>query len=150
MTAIQLVSGFNGFGVHTFLTTIRQFPEFYKNFIFASVVVVDQGVFKGEEGLEEHKKNAEEALKKYVEFARNLGLPADYRFTVGTDVVKTAIELCKDVHKEFPRSMVFTGKLSFQEEKYYHKILHNETAFTIQHDLHFCGIPNLILPIKMD
>jgi amino acid transporter len=150
MTAVQLVSGFNGFGVHTLLTTIRQFPEFYKNFIFASVVVVDQGVFKGEEGLEEHKKHVEEGLKKYVKFARNLGIPADYRYLTGTDVIKTATDLCVDIHKEFPRSMVFTGKLAFQEEKFYHGILHNETSFTLQRNLHFLGIPNLILPIKME
>ena len=150
MTAIQLVSGFNGFGVHTMLTTIRQFPDFYKNFIFASVVVVDQGVFKGEEGLSEHKKHIEEGLKKYVEFARNLGIPADYRYSTGIDVVKTATDLCIEIHKEFPRSMVFTGKLAFIEEKFYHGILHNETSFTLQRNLHFLGIPNLILPIKMD
>lgn len=150
MTAVQLVSGFNGFGIHTFLTTIRQFPDFYKNFIFASVVVVDQGVFKGEEGLDEHKKHIEEGLNKYVDFARNLGIPADYRFSAGTDVVKTATDLCVDIHKEFPHSMVFTGKLAFQKEKFYQGILHNETSFTLQHNLHFLGIPNLILPIKMD
>ncbi|MDR3666465.1 MAG: APC family permease [Ignavibacteriaceae bacterium] len=150
MTAIQLVSGFNGFGVHTFLTTVRQFPDFYKNFIFASVVVVDQGVFKGEEGLDEHKKHIDEGLRKYVEFARNLGFPADYRFSAGTDVIKTATDLCVSIHKEFPHSMVFTGKLAFQEEKFYHGILHNETSFTLQRHLHFLGIPNLILPIKMD
>ena len=103
MTAVQLVTEFNGFGVHTFLTTIRQFPDFYKNFIFASVVVVDQGLFKGEEGLEEHKKHIEEELTKYVNFARNLGIPADFRFSTGTDVVKTATDLCVDIHKEFPR-----------------------------------------------
>lgn len=150
MTAVQLVSGFNGFGIHTFLTSIRQFPDYYKNFIFASVVVIDQGVFKGEEGLVEHKKHVEDALKKYVEFARNLGFPADYRFDVGTDIVKTATDLCVEIHKEFPRSMVFTGKLAFFEEKFYHRILHNEMSFTLQRNLHFLGIANLILPIKME
>jgi hypothetical protein len=149
MTAIQLVSNFNGFGVHTFLTTIRQFPDFYKNYIFVSVVVIDQGLFKGEEGLEEHKKNTEAELQRYVDFARGLGLAADFRYAVGTDVVKTATDLCKEVYKEFPRSMVFTGKLAFSEEKFYHRLLHNETAFSIQRILHWAGVPNLILPIKM-
>jgi amino acid transporter len=150
MTAIQLVSNFNGFGVHTFLTTIRQFPDFYKNYIFVSVVVIDQGLFKGEEGLEQHKKDTEAELQKYVEFARGLGLAADYRYAVGTDVVKTATDLCKEVYKEFPHSMVFSGKLAFSEEKFYHRLLHNETAFSIQRILHWAGVPNLILPIKMD
>lgn len=150
MTAIQLVSSYNGFGVHTFLTIVRQFPEFYKNFIFVSVAVVDQGLFKGEEGFEDHKKAVEDSLKKYVELARKLGFTADYRMEVGTDVVRTATDLCKEVSKEFRRSMIFTGKLAFRIEKFYHRILHNETAFAIQRNLHWSGVPTMILPIRMD
>jgi amino acid transporter len=150
MTAVLLVNGYNGFGVHTFLTIIRQFPNFYKNFIFVSVVVVNQGVFKGEEGLEEHKENTKKDLEKYVDLARRLGLRADYRIEVGTDVVKSATELCVNVNKEFRRSMIFSGKLAFRIEKFYHKILHNETAFAIQRNLHWKGVPNMTLPIRMD
>ena len=150
MTAIQLVNNYNGFGVHTFLSIVRQFPNFYKNFIFVSVCVIDQGVFKGEEGLDEHKKSVEESLKRYVELARSLGMKADYRMEVGTDVVKNATELCEKTAKEFPRSMIFSGKLAFRIEKFYHKILHNETAFAIQRNLHWSGIPSMILPIRMD
>ena len=150
MTAIMLVNGYNGFGVHTFLTIVRQFPDFYKNFIFVSVVVIDQGLFKGEEGVENHKKSIEEALEKYVDLARRLGLRADYRIETGTDVVKSGSDLCINVNKEFRRSMVFSGKLAFRMEKFYHKFLHNETAFAIQRILHWKGVPNMILPIRMD
>jgi len=149
-TAILLVNGYNGFGVHTFLTIIRQFPDFYKNFIFVSIVVVDQGLFKGEEGLHQHKESVEASLKKYVELARSLGLKAEFRMEVGTDVVKTATDSCINICKEFPKSMVFSGKLSFKIEKFYHKILHNETAFAVQRVLHWNGVPNMILPIRMD
>lgn len=150
MTAIQLVNNYNGFGVHTFLSIVRQFPGFYKNFIFVSVCVIDQGVFKGEEGMDEHKKSVEKSLKRYVDLARKLGMRADYRMEVGTDVVKNATELCINVAKEFPRSMIFSGKLAFRIEKFYHRILHNETAFAIQRNLHWSGIPSMILPIRMD
>jgi len=150
MTAILLVNSYNGFGVHTFLTIVRQFPDFYKNFIFVSVAVIDQGLFKGEEGVENHKKSIQEALEKYVDLARRLGLRADYRIEIGTDVVKAGSELCVNVNKEFRRSMVFSGKLAFRMEKWYHKFLHNETAFAIQRILHWNGVPNMILPIRMD
>ncbi|MCK7476830.1 MAG: APC family permease [Candidatus Moduliflexus flocculans] len=46
MTAVQLVGGYNGFGVHTFLSIIRGFPGLYKNFVFVSVAEVDAGAFK--------------------------------------------------------------------------------------------------------
>lgn len=149
-TAILLVNGYNGFGVHTFLTIVKQFPDFYKNFIFVSVVVVDQGVFKGEEGLDHHKESVKASLEKYVDLARRLGLKADYRIEIGTDVVQSGSDLCVKVNKEFSRSMVFSGKLAFRIEKFYHKFLHNETAFAIQRILHWNGVPNMILPIRMD
>jgi len=149
-TAIMLVNGYNGFGVHTFLTIVRQFPDFYKNFIFVSVAVIDQGLFKGEEGVENHKVSIQEALEKYVDLARRLGLKADYRMEIGTDVVKSGSDLCIIVNKEYRKSMVFSGKLAFRVEKFYHRFLHNETAFAIQRILHWNGVPNMILPIRMD
>jgi amino acid transporter len=150
MTAIMLVNRYSGFGVHTLLTIVRQFPDFYKNFIFVSVAVIDQGLFKGEEGVENHKISIQEALGKYVDLARRLGLKADYRMEIGTDVVKSGSDLCIIVNKEFQKSMVFSGKLAFRVEKFYHKFLHNETAFAIQRILHWNGVPNMILPIRMD
>ncbi|MFH0975125.1 MAG: APC family permease [Spirochaetota bacterium] len=150
MTAIQLVGSYSGFGVHTFLNINRSFPDLYKNFIFISVAVVDQGLFKGEEGVDDLKKSVEESLKRYVELARKLGFPAEYRMDVGIDVVDTATNLCNETVKEFPRSTVFTGKVAFRQEKFYHKLLHNETSYAIQRRLQWSGITNVIMPIRMD
>jgi K+ transporter len=149
MTAIQLVSGYSGFGVHTFLNINRSFPGLYKNFIFVSVAVVDQGLFKGEEGLDDLKKSVQESLSRYVDLARRLGFPAEYRMCVGTDVVDSATELCQLTGREFPHSTVFTGKLAFRQEKFYHRFLHNETAYAIQRRLQWSGITNVVMPIRM-
>ena len=150
MTAIQLVSSYNGFGVHTVLSVIRNFPGLYKNFIFVSVAVVDSGSFKGAEEMKNLETETTQTLQKYVDLARHLGFAADWRHAVGTDVVETATQLCKDVKKEFPRSTVFTGKLTFRREKFYHKWLHNETAFAIQRRLHWDEISSMTMPIRMD
>lgn len=149
MTAIQLVSGFNGVGVHTLFSIIRSFPGLYKNFVFVSVAVIDQGAFKGEEGLADLKRYTEQSLRRYVHLARLLGFPAEYRMAVGTDLVESATRLCKEVSLEFPRSTVFSGQLSFRLEKLYHRLLHNETAFAIQRRLQWSGITNVILPIRL-
>ncbi|MDO9067942.1 MAG: amino acid permease, partial [Deltaproteobacteria bacterium] len=37
MTAVVLVNEYNGFGIHTLLSVIRNFPKLYRNFIFISV-----------------------------------------------------------------------------------------------------------------
>jgi amino acid transporter len=150
MTAIQLVSDFNGFGVHTILSVIRNFPNLYKNFIFTSVAVVDSGSFKGAEEMKNLEEAVKRTLQKYVDLARHLGFAADCRFAVGTDVVETATQLCKDIKAEFHRSTVFTGKLTFRHEKFYHKMLHNETAFAIQRQLHWDEITSVTLPIRLD
>ncbi len=150
MTAIQLVSNFNGFGVHTLFSIVRSFQGLYKNFVFISVAVVDQGSFKGKDGLDELKKNTEESLKKYVELARAMGYPAEYRMAVGTDVVDAATELCQEVSSEFSKSTIFSGRLAFRFEKFYHRLLHNETAFAVQRRLQWSSITNVILPIRIE
>jgi amino acid transporter len=150
MTAIQLVSDYNGFGAHTVLSVIRNFPNLYKNFIFASVAVVDSGTFKGMEEMKNLEESVKATLQKYVDMARQLGFAAEYRYAVGTDVVESATQLCKSIKNEFHRSTVFTGKLTFRHEKFYHKILHNETAFAIQRQLHWDEITSVTLPIRLD
>lgn len=148
MTAIQLVNGFNGFGIHTLLSTATNFPQM-KNFVFVSIAVIDSGSFKGSAEVEALKDSVRKSLEKYVELARKLGFPAEYRMDVGTDVVEKVEEISKALVKEFPRMMVFTGQLTFRLEKFYHRILHNETAFAIQRRLQWSGITTIILPIRV-
>jgi amino acid transporter len=148
-TAIQLVSAYSGFGIHTMLSIVTTFPKLYKNIIFVSVAVIDSGSFKGAEEIAALEQSVREGLEKYVDLARRLGFAADYRLEVATDVVEGAIDLCKEIAEEFPRSTVFTGQLTFRLEKFYHKMLHNETAFAIQRRLQWDGVTTVILPIRV-
>jgi amino acid transporter len=149
MTAILLVRNFDGFGIHTLLSIVRNFPHMYKNFIFCSVAVADSGVFKGADGISCLEDTVRKTLDKYVHLARSIGLRADFRIAVGTDVVETGTRLCTETAREFSKSTVFAGKIMFQHEKFYHRILHNETAFAIQRNLHWNGIAAVILPIRV-
>ncbi|AJE03563.1 APC family permease [Geobacter pickeringii] len=148
-TAIQLVSGYSGFGVHTLLSIVTTFPKTYKNLIFVSVAVIDSGSFKGAEEMAALEESVRENLKRYVELARRLGFAAEHRMAVGTDVVEGATTICRELGQEFPRSTVFTGQLTFRLEKFYHKMLHNETAFAIQRRLQWDGLTTVILPIRV-
>jgi len=150
MTAVLLVSGFNGFGLHTLLSIVRYFPNVYKNFIFISVAEIDSGSFKGVAEVEALKESVKNALSRYVKTTRQHGFPADYRMDVGTEVIDEASELVEATVREFPRSTVFTGKLVFRQENPFQKILHNETAYAIQRRLQWKGIPTVILPIRVD
>ncbi len=149
-TAILLVRGYSGFGLHVWLSVVREFPKAYKNFIFVSVGEIDSGSFKGIAEIDSLKKSVEADLTRYVRLVRSYGFPADYKMEIGTDVADTATGLCEAIVKEFPRATVFTGKLIFREENPFQKILHNETAFAIQRRLQWKGITTVILPIRVD
>ena len=71
------------------------------------------------------------------------------RFAIGTEAVEVATRVCREVGKEFPRSMFFAGKLIFQSEKWYQRVLHNETAYQLQRRLQFLGLNAMVLPVRM-
>jgi amino acid transporter len=148
-TAALLVGAYNGLGVHSVLTLLRMFPGQFTNMVFVSVGAIDSGNFKGAREVEALKAQTREALGKYVGLARRLGLSAEFRFGVGTDVVEEATKLAAEVVKEFPKTIFFSGKLIFEERRWYHKILHNETAYAIQHRLQFAGQTMVILPVRV-
>ncbi len=150
MTAVQLVTGFHGFGVNTFYSITKNFPGVYENFIFVSIAVVDTGTFKGSAEVNALAQSTRTALSKYVDLAQDLGFAADYRMDIGTDVVDLAVPLCKNIAKEFPYSTFFTGQIVFRHENPFQKVLHNETAFAIQRRLQYSGITTVILPIQAE
>ena len=148
-TAAILVGGYSGIGVHTLLNSLRFVPHHFKNIVFISVGVVDSGNFKGAEAVDDLRKFTEEALEKYVDLARRMGLPARAYMTIGTDVVEELDQLCRVVAKDFPRVTVFAGQLVFQKETWYGPILHNQTAYSLQRRLQWDGIPMVILPTRV-
>jgi hypothetical protein len=147
--AVLLVSGYGGLGVHSLLAIQRLFPGYYRNVVFISVGVVDSGHFKGTTEMDALVASTEKGLQHYVAFARRLGFAAESRYRVGTDVIQEAEQLCHETRKEFPKGVFFLGKLVFAHEKFYHRFLHNDTAFAIQRRLQFSGLPTIILPIRM-
>ncbi len=148
-TAGVLVAGFGGLGLHTLLNIFREFPHHYKGVVFISVGVIDSREFKGEETIEQLKSSVEENLKKYVEFCRGQGVPATYRMDIGTDAVEEAEKLSLAVAREFPRITFFVGKVLFEKEKWFQKILHNETAFAIQKRLQWDGKTVVVVPARI-
>jgi K+ transporter len=149
-TAIQLVNGYNGFGVHTFLSILRSFKGLYKQFVFVSVGEVDVSAFKGTEEVKNLESSTAQALAKYVDLARRLGFPAESRLELGTDIVETASRLVEATAKEYPDSIVFAGQSVFRQPGIIHRLLHNETAFAIQQELRWKGITTVILPIRIN
>jgi amino acid transporter len=148
-TAVLLVGGYNGLGVHSVLTIWRMFPNYYSQMVFLSAGVLDSGNFKGQEEVARLKDETAKALDKYIALAHRMGLAAVGRSSLGTDPVDECHKLCQAVSREFPRSTFFSGKLVFHREKAYHWLLHNQTAQSLQRRLEWEGISMIILPIRI-
>src|SRR5215471_15793624 len=147
--AVMLVNGFSGLGVHTVLSVQNLFPHQYKNYLFVSVGVIDSSTFKGVSEIEGLKKQTVEDLQKYVEFVHRLGFRAEYRYAIGTEAVDQVVKLCEETRSEFPRSIFYLGQLVFENDRFYYRLLHNETAFGIQRRLQFAGLQAIVLPIRV-
>ncbi|MGB8931095.1 MAG: APC family permease [Anaeromyxobacteraceae bacterium] len=148
-TAVLLVGGYGGLGVHALLTVQRTFPGHFKNFIFISVGVVDSAAMKGVEEVDRVRLRTSQALEQYVDLAHRLKLAADFRMEVGTEATAVAEQLCVAVSKEYPRAVFFAGKLVFQREHWYQKLLHNETAYQLQRRLQFDGLNAMVMPVRI-
>jgi len=148
-TAVLLVGGFSGLGIHALLTIMRLFPRYFVNVVFMSVGVIDSATFQGVEEVDRVREQTEDALRRYVELARGIGVPADYRFSIGTEAVSESEKLAHEVAKEYERSIFFAGKLIFERERWWDRLLHNETALLVQRRLQFAGLPMVILPVRV-
>ena len=148
-TAIVLVEAYDGLGVHTLLSIQRLFPRHYSNVIFVTVGLVDSAQFKGVDELGALETKVRTDLEKYVNLGMRMGMYAEYRYALCTDLVQELEDLCTDLVKEFRRPVVFTGQLVFQRENLFTRTLHHETAFSIQRRLQFVGIQVIVLPIRV-
>src|SRR6266850_2584285 len=148
-TAVLLVASFSGLGIHSLLTVVKLFPRYFHNVVFMSVAVVDSATFQGVEEVDRVREETETALQKYVDLARRMGIPADFRMSVGTEAVAECERLATEVAREYERSIFFAGKLIFERERWWDRLLHNETAYQIQRRLQFKGLPMVVLPVRV-
>lgn len=148
-TAVVLVAGYGGLGIHTIQSILKTFPGVFKNLVFVSVGVVDSGGFKGDDTMDQLTQVTEAVLKKYVALGQDLGIASTFRMAIGTDVVQEGAILCEQIAKEFPQTTFFTGKIIFESEKWYQRLLHNETGLALQKRLQLAGHTMVILPAKV-
>ncbi|MFH1263991.1 MAG: APC family permease [Pseudomonadota bacterium] len=147
-TAAILVGGYNQLGIRNLFGILKRFPHTFSNVVFMSVGVIDSEFLKrGHAELVEQR--TKENLDKYVDLAARIGLPAKSYVTSGADVVRTASELCLDIGKDLRNVTFFAGELVFGKPKWYEPLLHNQTAYAIQRQLRFSGLPFVILPMVL-
>jgi hypothetical protein len=149
-TAIILVKGYGGTGIHTFLRVNESFKGIYKNFIFIRVGIVNTKIYKGSDELEHFKTSVKEDGKKYVKVANQFGFYGKSIWTIGTDPVDEVYMIVKRIVPLLPNPTFFGGQLVFSKTFYLSQLLHNHTIFSIQKRFFKFGLPIVIFPIKIE
>jgi len=148
-TAVLLVNGYNGLGLHTVLNVVRQFGDSFKNFAFVEVGVIDAGTFKGTEELERLQAKIKDDVAHYVGFMRKQGFYAEGFTAIGTDVVAEVGKIAPDILEKFPNAVFFGGQLVFPNPSLLTGFLHNYTIFAVQRYFYAQGIPIMMMPIRV-
>ena len=148
-TAVLLVNGYNGLGLHTLLNVIRLFGKTFRNFVFIEVGVVDAGTFKGAEELENLKKKVGEDLDHYKNFVNKQGFFAESYTSFGTDVVAEVAKVAPEILEKYPNAVFFGGQLVFPRPSVFTSFLHNYSIFAVQRYFYTQGIPIMLMPIRV-
>ena len=148
-TAVILVGKSTGVAMHTLLNVIRMFPRHFKNFVFLSAGIVDVESFAGQTTLENMRREVNDNLQYFVDYCHQYGLAAEAYAAFGTDTVEELIKLAERISSEYANCIFFSSKLIFDSDNFLTRLLHNETALTLQRHLHLHGKELVILPMKI-
>jgi amino acid transporter len=149
-TAIILVKGYGGTGLHAFLRIHENFKGIYKNFIFVRVGILNSKIHKGSRELEKFKKQVKEDGKRYVSIANQFGFYGKSIWTLGTDPVDEVQRIVRKFMPRLENPTFFGGQLVFSKTFYLSHLLHNHTIFAIQKRFFNLGIPIVIFPIMVE
>ncbi len=148
--AILLVGGYSGLGRHALLTLLRMFPNHFSGVIFISIAVVDSESFKGADQIAALEQRTRQSLLKYERYAQTLELAAASAFAVGTEVAVELEKIGAELTRRYPGALFVAGQLIFEEDTFWNRLLHNETAFIVQKRLQRLGFPMIVVPVRLD
>lgn len=148
-TAVIFVGKSPGVGMHTLLSILRMFPRHFKNFIFVSIGVVDVESFSGGENLEKMREQVSQTLQYFVDYCQQYGMAAESYADYGTDIVGKLTALAEKISEKYPNCIFFSSKLTFENDNWVTRLLHNETPMVLQRHLHLQGTELVILPMKI-
>ncbi len=148
-TAVLLVNGFTGLGLHTLKNIHHAFPQIFDDFVFVQIGLIDAGVFKGADDVGRMQKRAGAETQKYVEIMQSYGYNAEGISKFGVDIIAEILALTPGILEKHPRAIFFGGQLVFPQDSLFTRWLHNSIVFTVQEKLYVQGIPFMIIPVKV-
>jgi amino acid transporter len=149
-TAVLLVGGYNGLGLHTLFNIPHIFGGSFKNYVFVQVGTIDAANFKGTEEIEKLKLHVSHELDKYVKLMQSQGFYAEGISAIGTDAVEEICETAKKIQEKYPNAVFFGGQMVFPKDTFFSRLLHNYTTFAVQRKFYQQGIPFIIMPVRVE
>ena len=135
--------------MHTLFWVMRHFGRYFKNYVFLSVGQVNIENFQGEKELERMTQEVSKNLNYFTDYCHQHGLAAKSYSAYGPDVMEKLLELSMTARHEFPSHIFFAGQLSFEEDTWFKRLLHNGLAYNFQRKLHSEGEQILLLPMRL-
>jgi len=148
-TAVILVNGYNGLGLHTLFNVVRFFGREFRNFVFVEVGIIDAGNFKGTAEVENLQTKIKDDIQCYVKLMNDQGYFAEGLTFTGLEVIEEVEKQAPQILAKYPNVVFFGGQLVFAKETLMNRWLHNYTVFALQRMFYQQGIPFVILPIRM-
>jgi len=71
-------------------------------------------------------------------------------FSVGTEVAVEVEKSAEELSSRYQRALFVAGQLIFEEDTFWNRVLHNETAFMVQKRLQRRGMPMIVVPVRID
>jgi amino acid transporter len=149
-TAVLFVGKSVGVGIHALLWIYRLFPNYFKNFIFVSVGIIDVQSYGAEQHFDKLQHQVKENLDHFVKFAHSHGNAAYAIIDYGTDPAEKLVQIAEELYYENSNCIFFASNLVFATDNWFVRKLHNETAFAVQRKLHLQGIMMMILPMNIE
>jgi amino acid transporter len=149
-TVVIMVNGYNGLGLFSLFRIIDSFNSECQNIVFLEVGLVDSKSMKGQEQIDKLTESIVVDLQKYKYLVNKMGLNAEYRYAIGTDVVEEVDKMIPEIAVKYPGAIFIGGQLIFGGNTGVSRLLHNYTIFAIQRKLYRHGMTTIVIPIPLE
>jgi amino acid transporter len=149
-TIVIMVNGYNGLGLFSLFKILDYFLLDCQKVLFLQIGLLDSKSIRGNEQVEKLTESMVTDLQKYKAIAEQIGITADYCYSIGTDVVEEVDKMLPEIAKKYPGAIFIGGQLIFGGNTRLSRLLHNHTIFAIQRKLFRHGITTIVIPIPLE
>jgi hypothetical protein len=105
---------------------------------------------RGHEQIDKMTENIILDLQKYKYLVEKMCLTAEFKYSIGTDVVEEVDKMIPDIEARYPGAVFIGGQLIFEGNGTLSRLLHNYTIFAIQRKLYMHGMTTIVIPIPLE